>query len=389
MELGGKLTQPIVVGDQLFVASTDAHTLHALDATDGTQRWRHTVDGRIDAPPCWHKGILYFGTRTGWLHALRAADGSQVWARRVAPGDEQLVAYNQVESVWPLHGNPVVVDDMVYIAAGRNVYLDGGLHVVGLDAATGELRCQAHLAKPLQDAAKEKGHPHELEGVVMDVMSWDGTYLYLGNIILDRSLKRQPDDTGGKRIMATEGLLDDRGWNRNLWKYSANFPTIGERTKQGLKLTGQLLVHDDRLVYGVQYFLSHSGQSAVFYPGQEGYKLYADNIDTAAVSWKKMLPLRIRAMTKAGDVLFVAGPPDEVDPGDPLAAFEGRKGGLLSAFTAADGQPLAEFKLGSPPVFDGLIAAGGRLYMSARDGSVVCFREHPSSNVQRSTSNRK
>ena len=56
------------------------------------------------------------------------------------------------------------------------------------------------------------------------------------------------------------------------------------------------------------------------------------------------------------------------------SALEGRKGGLLQAVSADGGEPLAEFRLEAPPVFDGMAAAGGRLYMATTDGQVLCFR---------------
>jgi hypothetical protein len=56
-----------------------------------------------------------------------------------------------------------------------------------------------------------------------------------------------------------------------------------------------------------------------------------------------------------------------------MAAFEGRKGGVLRAVSAADGKRLAERRLDSPPVFDGMIAANERLYIATRDGRVVCM----------------
>ena len=90
-------------------------------------------------------------------------------------------------------------------------------------------------------------------------------------------------------------------------------------------------------------------------------------------AWMEWLPVRIRAMVKAGDTLFVAGPPDVFDPADPYAAFEGRKGAKLLAISAKDGKTLSEMQLDSPPVFDGMIAAGGRLFACLRDGSVVCL----------------
>jgi len=76
-------------------------------------------------------------------------------------------------------------------------------------------------------------------------------------------------------------------------------------------------------------------------------------------------------MVLAGKSLFVAGPPDALDPDDPMASFEGRMGGLLRAYSAVDGKKLAEQKLDSPPVFDGLIAAEGRLLLSTMDGRLV------------------
>ena len=91
--------------------------------------------------------------------------------------------------------------------------------------------------------------------------------------------------------------------------------------------------------------------------------------------WAKFFPIRIRAMVKAGPTLFIAGPPDEFDPADPYAAFEGRRGARLAAISAADGAELATINLNSPPVFDGLIAAGGRLFACLEDGTLACLGE--------------
>jgi len=59
---------------------------------------------------------------------------------------------------------------------------------------------------------------------------------------------------------------------------------------------------------------------------------------------------------------------------DALDTFSGKKGGVLWAVSKTDGTRIAEHKLGSSPVFDGLIAANGRLYLSMKNGAVVCLR---------------
>ena len=96
-------------------------------------------------------------------------------------------------------------------------------------------------------------------------------------------------------------------------------------------------------------------------------------------------------MTLAGKSLVIAGPPDLADetkmlgflPGaddqinrelrDQEAAWNGEKGGLLWVISAEDGTKLAEYELESFPVFDGMSAAGGAIYLSLIDGRVVKY----------------
>jgi hypothetical protein len=108
-----------------------------------------------------------------------------------------------------------------------------------------------------------------------------------------------------------------------------------------------------------------------------------------ALHWTEDLPLWARALVLADDVLFVAGPPDLVDEeeafrqfqlpraqeqlAEQAAAFAGRRGGLMQAVSARDGQTLGQWPLDAPPVFDGMAAAAGRLYLATQSGHVVCF----------------
>jgi len=89
-------------------------------------------------------------------------------------------------------------------------------------------------------------------------------------------------------------------------------------------------------------------------------------------------------MTLADKTLFVAGPTDVLDEGKAgqdygdaalrqEAAYAGKSGGILWAVSAEDGEKMASFELDSPPIFDGMIAAGGRLFLSTMDGRVVCL----------------
>jgi hypothetical protein len=105
--------------------------------------------------------------------------------------------------------------------------------------------------------------------------------------------------------------------------------------------------------------------------------------------WTKEVPLLVRAMVLADKTLFVAGPPDLIDEEQTFrqmeepqvrpqldaqaAALAGAKGAMLMAVSARDGEELARWEMASPPVFDGMAAAAGRLYLTTMDGSVRCF----------------
>ncbi len=49
--------------------------------------------------------------------------------------------------------------------------------------------------------------------------------------------------------------------------------------------------------------------------------------------------------------------------------------GLDGSWAAdSDGQQLAEYPLENQPIFEGLIAAAGRLYLATADGGLPCLR---------------
>lgn len=96
--------------------------------------------------------------------------------------------------------------------------------------------------------------------------------------------------------------------------------------------------------------------------------------------WSVRVPIRVRAMALSAPpgvpekhVLAIAGPPDVIDANDPLAAFEGRKGGHLWMVSARDGHCISKLDLPSPPTFNGIAIARGMLLLCTVDGRVMCF----------------
>ena len=96
-------------------------------------------------------------------------------------------------------------------------------------------------------------------------------------------------------------------------------------------------------------------------------------------------------MAMAKGTVFVSGPPDMIDEEyafqrmsqkDPEiykdlaaedAALDGKAGGSLLAVKTDKGEIAGELKLDSPPVWDGMAIAHGRLYVASVDGKVTCY----------------
>jgi outer membrane protein assembly factor BamB len=403
VSLGGRVTPPIVVGNRLYVSAVDAHRLACFDATSGQERWSFLTGGRVDSAPTFHAGLLLFGCRDGWVYCLRASDGMLAWRFRAAPDDRRLVAFEQLESPWPVPGSILMLDDVAYLCAGRSSFLDGGVYLFGLDPRTGDVLYRRHFESPNPDVQQETGRPFDMDGTRGDILVTDGKNIYLYQETFDKQLNLVTaprsstlgDRVAGRRLIATGGFLDDTWYDRTYWTYSHRWP--GFYYANAAPKSGHILVFDEDTTYGLHVHTDRLRLSPAFTPGDEGYLLFADDNDNEPVlapnsidrekgpgfsraappKWSHRIPLRARAMVLAGDRLFMAGPPDAMPEDDPYASFEGRLGARLWAVSAKDGATLAEHPLAELPRFDGLIAHQGRLYLSTENGNVLCFGSRP------------
>ena len=91
---------------------------------------------------------------------------------------------------------------------------------------------------------------------------------------------------------------------------------------------------------------------------------------------KLLTPYQVnaQAMALTDSHLFVAGAPDVVEQNDPWGAYADRKGGVLEVYSKEDGKKVATYRLASTPIYDGLAAARGRVFISTRNGSIVCMK---------------
>ncbi len=431
VDLGGKLSSVVIAGGKVFVASVDTHTVHALDADSGTTLWSYTTGGRVDSPPTIHQGRAFFGSADGWVTCLRASDGELIWRFRAAPRDRRLVSYEQLESVWPVSGSVLIQDGRVYFVAGRSMFLDGGLRLCQLDPKTGRKISETVLddrdpesGGNLQVKVKTLNMPTALP----DVLSGDGRHVYMRTQRFDLQGHRQeigPLDVTkqkgeGVHLFSPAGFLDGSWFHRSFFVYGKSIASgAGGWFKAGRNApAGRLLVVDDSSVYGygrkpkyfkwstpLEYHLFATNKSpeiikleqtpAAKEPEKERQaqrrrrRTGSSAAPRTQVKYKWSRPASVHAMglVLAGETLFLAGPPDILDEDDAIKrsgdrelrskleaqarAFEGKSGASLWAVSRANGQKLAEYKLDDPPVWDGMAAANGSLYLSTTGGKVL------------------
>ena len=376
----GAESGPLCIAEgKVFAPVIDQHRIVALNAATGAVLWEFVAGARVDTPPTIYQGMALFGSADGWAYCLRTADGQLVWKRRVAPRQRLVGARGQLESAWPVHGSILVHDDVAYLAAGRSSFLDGGIHFYAIQPATGQITRQRteYTADPeTHKMAADPSYTNTMPGMLADVLVTDGSAIWMRNSLIfgDEPLRQG-------HLWATGGFRDGTWFNRTTWKIAA-------------ATHAQLLVFDESIAYAIEAFASTSRAKA-FVAGGMGYRLFARPLEPSAASvsnarqgqaakrrvkphlsdtWSHHIPVRGTAMALAGNTLFLAGAPDVVDPNDPLASFEGRKGGVLCAFSVADGSKLSEISIEALPVWDGMAAAQGKLFLAMQDGSIRCFR---------------
>jgi len=423
--VGGRITSPVISGGKLFVSSIDAHTLYALDVANGNRLWEFTAGGRVDSPPTVWRGRVLFGCRDGYVYCLDETDGSVMWRFRAAPEKLRLGAFEQVESVWPVHGAVLIQGGVLYCVAGRSMFLDGGLRFLRLDPETGRKLSETVLDRRIPDTGaglQTKIKALNMPVALPDVLSSDGKYVYMRSLPFDLEGRRkfveyipvtrqQGDDV---HLFSPTGFLDDTMWHRTYWVYGRAWASgAGGYYRAGRVVpSGRILAFDDKNVYGfgrwwrfyrwttpIEFELFAADKHARLEvagverkPKRKAGKVVGRrtvNVTRFERRWAVDLPVQVNSLVLTPEVLFAAGPPDTEDElysfrhladedvieklREQEAALEGRRGAFLVAVSRKDGKKISAYKLEVMPRFDGMIAARKRLFVTTIEGTILCL----------------
>ncbi len=395
--LGGKLTQAVIDGERIYVASVDQHQVICLDRENGDTLWSYTAGGRVDSPPTSYRGSVVFGSRDGYVYCLDAATGELYWRFRAAPVDMRISAFGQIESAWPAFGSLIVQDDKVYCSAGRSTNLDTGIYLYVLDVNTG-LPLRSNCIQP-----DFESHGEMDDSVMSDILVGDDRRFHIRGVLFDMedlecvggglwAHKQEDRDAAFPFLKAYGGFLDD-SW------YNASYLIYGDRPNVGHMLT---LDQEENTAYGVRGFSRYPANGSftedIARVGETGYTLFANKTSSGPGTdagsakrrgkgssekknggasklngWIQPVPLRPMAMIAGRENLYVVGVEDKSGGQDYWKYLEGREGGLLVVHSKSDGKQRFKCALDSAPVFDGLSAAGEQIFVIGKDGSVICM----------------
>ena len=303
-----------------------------------------------------------------------------MWKYRAAPLDRRIIACENLESVWPVHGSVLVLPDpktgkgRVHAIAGRSIFLDGGLRSLVLDAESG-VKISETVMNEIDSATGKNVQlgtewlPN-LPAGLSDVLSYSGGSIFMGIQPLNLEGKREkvyvppsPDrrlwrkgaktlkkvaNTQGVHLFSTIGFLDDSEMHRSAWMYGRDslggcwnypLPTFQYPTANIMSVAGERVYGYGREFYTegqrptMHLFAMDKNpdlvNAAELFKGKKvelRHPLFrVGNATQPERIWSKKIGTHVRALLAARnkdarkpDLLFAVGTPEVIDEYDAI-----------------------------------------------------------------------
>ena len=344
----GHLTQATAAYGMVYTAERDAHRVIACDAATGATAWTFVADGRVEFPPALSGGRCLFGTSAGSVYCLDAHSGKEIWRLRAAPVQKFVGDRCQLGSPWPIAGDILVIEGKAYFCVGRSKCQKGGLRVLRVDVASGQVEWRKEPAVALSG----------------DMLRWDGSRL----VYIRRGYR--PDDFGldYNWKLPSQGLLCTTQYYTpvSIVDYMATVEPSLSNQKHDALTDGR--IRGDCLAFNAEYSVAgwRCVHGAPGYPADKGkFLMHA----AGNASWLKMdTNQHIMGIVLRGDRAYAVGRAASYAPGEESE---------LWVLSAATGDRLQTLSFAATPSYDGLSAAGGRLYLATENGELMCFGGTP------------
>jgi len=129
--------QPIIVGGRVIFGTSTDDKIVAIDVDTDRILWTFFTGGPVRFAPAAWRDRIFAVSDDGHIYAIQWADGVLLWKHRGGPNKRMCMGNGRMISRWPARGGPVVMDGIVYYAAG--IWPSDGIFLHALDARTGEV----------------------------------------------------------------------------------------------------------------------------------------------------------------------------------------------------------------------------------------------------------
>ncbi|HOX08157.1 MAG TPA: PQQ-binding-like beta-propeller repeat protein [Planctomycetota bacterium] len=342
-----RLTQAVAAYGVLCVAEPKTHRVFGRDAASGKELWSFAADGRTDWAPALTRGLCIFSTGAGSVYALDARTGKEVWRLRAAPAQKFIGEEGQFASPWPVVGGVLPQNGEIFFSCGRSAGSDGGMWLLAADAATGKVRWRAKAGSS-GDLVLSNGKELMMTRV----------YYNMANGARVGGGKEPPGLLRTTPYLTYLSVMDYMATVEPLLSHQKHEElTDGRITGEALAFSEKLGVAAWRYRFGVpkEMMKKEKADQRFIYARADGKNLWL--LDEG-------IKQQMVGAVLAGETAYLAGVPASLDP---------KEKGELWVLSGTDGKKLQTLTLDVKPVYDGLSAAGGKLYLAAEDGTLTCF----------------
>lgn len=348
------LTQPVTAYGLVIVSDIDGGRIVAVDAADGKQKWVFHVGSRVDFSPTLYNGLCLFAAKDGWVYCLDALRGELIWKLLVPSRERYIGGHDKLESLWPTRSDVLIVNGTGYVAAGYGFSVLGGVRAVAFKPETGEpVWAQCY---------HEELNPGERQGTA-DIFYWSTVrgkgFLHMGESSIDvaTGAKLPGSDSGLLRRLSCDGYLDvGNSLPRTMEDISGMLMSDG-------RVTGRTLAFSDDL--SVAYTVAWGGVSWETHDQRKApakLNLTAAR-DRKAPLWKSPdIELVVDDIVVTPQRIYCVGHYQRI-----------KKDPEIWVLSREDGTVVKTIPVPGYPAFMGMSAAGKRLFVSTRDGKLLCF----------------
>lgn len=331
------LTQTVIAYGLAYVTDIWGQRIVSLDITSGKEKWVYHVGSRVDFPPTIYNGLCLIASKDGFVHCLDAKTGQLIYKLLIAPRERLIGGHEKLESMWPTAADVMIDKNGIgYISAGFASNVHGGTREVSFKVDTGEV---------INSKVNFTEHG-ECEGVI--------PVKYL-------SLYTEPLTGGFQLYSQPEFPIDDMlGFGNSISRNNEDrsAAVFGDLVGKS-RITGKVIAFDEKtcVAHSVGGGEAWALKSPMVFQASSKSKAKTPDWKTEPVEMiADDIVLTLKYVYCVGHFRRIKGDPE------------------IWVLSRDDGKVISKTTVNGFPAYLGMSASEDKLFVSTRDGTLICFQ---------------